>query len=540
MTETFTTVRAALDAAAAARDSGDNDRAAGIYRDIVYQFPDKKHAMTAAAAGLRSVGRYKDAIELGERAPETRFSPAVLMEMAQSYMALGLPAQAAQCIQRHIDKDPSQADAWKALGRFLFQADDDFGADYAFGRAVALNPLDTESVLGLGDVMFKQGRNEEGIACYRRAQLAEPNNAVALFKLGSGLMQVQRIEEAEALLRKSLALDPANTAAHVNLATVLHQTGRELEAEQVARAATAANDASWIAFLTLGEVLLELGRIQEAADALQRAEVLSPDRVLTLTPLAMAQAALGQTTEAMRILERILIVEPNNREARHLQAAVMGQPAQGVPEGYAEQLFNWLAPRFDALLAGRLQYRGPQETLALLREIAPDRGAFTDFLDLGCGTGVIGETVGEVYRMDREVGVDVSAKMLAVAKSKGVYDELIHAHAGVYLAANRGAFDLITAIDLFPHVGDLAEIVPLIAGALRPGGLFVYTIETLAEASTDAGYKLTPTGRFTHTLPYIENLARSAGLTPVAAKTATLRQEKGAPVAAIVGAFRRA
>ena len=78
-----------------------------------------------------------------------------------------------------------------------------------------------------------------------------------------------------------------------------------------------------------------------------------------------------------------------------------------------------------------------------MREIAPDRDAFANFLDLGCGTGQVGEVIGEVYRMEREVGVDVSGRMVGVARGKGVYDELAHGDASDYLAANRAAFDLI-------------------------------------------------------------------------------------------------
>jgi predicted TPR repeat methyltransferase len=461
------------------------------------------------------------------------------MEAVQSCIAIGRYESAAEYIQRFLELAPNNPDAWKALGRCLFHTEDMLGAEHAFARASALNPLDVEPLLGLGDVMFHVGRNVEGLACYQRARLAEPNNATVLFKLGSGLMQTQQLEDAEALLRKAVSLDPANAAAHVNIATVLYQAGRGPEAEQAARTAVAADGNMAVAHETLGAILLEQGQFEEAAAVLRRANALNRDRVLTLTALATAETSLGRTAEAEEILQRILVIEPKNLEARHSIAALRGDPVQTVPPGYSEQLFNWFAPRFDRLLSGPLQYRGPEETLALLREIAPDRDSFTAFLDLGCGTGLIGEVIGEVYRMDREVGIDVSSRMITVARAKGVYDELIHGDANGYLAANRAAFDLITAIDMFIYVGDLEAIVPLIADALKADGLFVYTIEVLDGADAATGYKLMPTGRFAHTLSYIEERARAAGLTPVAAKTITLRHEKGAPVSAIVGALRR-
>jgi predicted TPR repeat methyltransferase len=245
---------------------------------------------------------------------------------------------------------------------------------------------------------------------------------------------------------------------------------------------------------------------------------------------------LGLFLDAQRSWLNVLDVEPDNLEARHMLAALTNEPVRTVPDGYSAQLFDWFAPRYDRLLSGPLDYRGAQETLSLLREVEPNRDAFRAFADLGCGTGVVGESVGEYYRIDREVGVDVSRKMIEVARSKGVYDEFVRRDAQEYLTAHPDSFDLITAVDLFINIGELETLMPAIAGGVKPGGIVVYTIETLASGK----YKLMATGRFAHALTYIEDLARGAGLVPVKAKPVTLRFEKSRPVSGVVGALRRA
>src|SRR4051812_40478444 len=170
MTETFATIQDAFDAAKAARANGDDERAVDIYLAIGRQFPNKKRGVAAAAACLRGMERYRDVIVMGERALATiKISPSLWMELALSYLALGLHRRAANYIQLHLDRDPGHAEAWKTLGICLLGAEDELGAEHAFARAVELNPLDPEALLSLGDVLFTMGRTAEGISAYQRA-----------------------------------------------------------------------------------------------------------------------------------------------------------------------------------------------------------------------------------------------------------------------------------------------------------------------------------------------------------------------------------
>ena len=68
---------------------------------------------------------------------------------------------------------------------------------------------------------------------------------------------------------------------------------------------------------------------------------------------------------------------------------------------------------------------------------------------------------------------------------------MIHGDAADVLAARAAAFDLITAVDMFIYVGDLAPLMPLMARALKSGGVLAYSIEVMTEGK----YKLQRTGR---------------------------------------------
>ena len=521
-------------AAMQAREAGDLERAKALLEEMVAAYPGKKHIVAQAAKGLRACGLWVEAVHMLEAALERApVSPQLLMALAAAHMEAKSFARAGAYIERHLARDPSDPSTWLFLARVREQENSWAAVETAYARALALAPLNFEAALGHGDVLYRLGRNDDAIAAYRRAVSLSASDSVALFKLGSLLMHAG-MPEAEEVLRRAIVCDPANTDAHVNLALALHQAGRSAEAEAMAQEAAGLEPPSAAAYSTLGTILLELGKFPEAAAALRRAAELDPLSVMVLTALATVENSLGKRFDAERALQRILSIEPNNLEARHLLSAIHGEPVRSVPAGYSQQLFDWFAPRFDRLLAG-LKYQAPQAVAALLAELASARGAFKRWLDLGCGTGLVAEALAARYDIPEKVGVDVSGRMIEAARAKALYDELVQGDAGEVLAARPGHFDLVTAIDMFIYVGDLAQIIPAIARGLAPGGVFVYSIETMPEGK----YKLQKTGRFAHATKYVEDSARASGLTSLVATPVTLRVEMGADVPGVIGAFKR-
>jgi predicted TPR repeat methyltransferase len=123
--------------------------------------------------------------------------------------------------------------------------------------------------------------------------------------------------------------------------------------------------------------------------------------------------------------------------------------------------------------------------------------------------------------------------MLAQAKDENVYDALTKAELTEYLRDNREAFDLIVSADTLVYFGGLEGVIAAVAGALRPNGLFAFTLEHAVGDSTDVGYRLELHGRYSHVRGYVEQALRSAGLQPTIMQ-AKLRTEAGAPVRGLV------
>jgi predicted TPR repeat methyltransferase len=79
---------------------------------------------------------------------------------------------------------------------------------------------------------------------------------------------------------------------------------------------------------------------------------------------------------------------------------------------------------------------------------------------------------------------------------------------------------LILAADVFIYIGDLRDLFVAASRALRPGGLFAFTIEGW---NGPDDYRLLPTRRYAQSISYIVQLAREVALEEAARREATLR-----------------
>jgi len=93
-------------------------------------------------------------------------------------------------------------------------------------------------------------------------------------------------------------------------------------------------------------------------------------------------------------------------------------------------------------------------------------------LDVGCGGGLLAE--GMARRGARVTGIDLSPAALEVARlhalESGVTVEYREMAAEDLAEAERGAFDLVTCLEMLEHVPDPVRAVRSLAQLVRPGG----------------------------------------------------------------------
>ena len=374
-------------------------------------------------------------------------------------------------------------------------------------------------------------RGDEAVALIARSLELEPDQADWYSNFGIVLQDRLRLDEATAAYEQAIALDPNHANAHSNLGVVLRAKGRVVDAEAAYRAAIRIEPEHSEAYNNLGVLLNGLGRQREAALCFSKVITLRPTHPEARRLLALAHYTLGDIEKAIDIFAEWLRDEPDDPIARHMLAACSGRDVPPrASDAFIEQTFDRFAASFDAKLAN-LAYRAPALVAEMLAHTGLDASRSLEILDAGCGTGLCGPLIAPYAQ--RLVGVDLSEAMLARARQRNVYDELVKRELTAYLQDCPGSFDVIVSADTLVYFGPLHSVATAAANALRPGGILIFTVEQLADAATDTGYLLSPNGRYRHSPRYVEHVLAEAGLQPELAP-AELRLEAGEPVTGLV------
>ncbi len=445
--------------------------------------------------------------------------------------------EAVRLIGQAIAIDDGKAIAHCNLGAALQDAQRPDEALASFNRALALQPRYPMALANRGNALRRLGRWHEALADYDAALALQPGYVEALCNRGAVLHRLGRPDEALGSYGRALTAAPGHSPSYAGAAITLQSLGRYEEARETYRNAIEAdpdNAAAWSAY---GTLLLRLGDSQHALDCHQRALALRPGDAQAHLQYAHALRALNQHDEAIGAYRDALACGAAADAVSYHLAALGAQPAPAAPPAhYVAALFDQYADGFDHHLQHVLQYRVP----ALLMDALQGRLRLRacDTIDLGCGTGLCGPLLRPHART--LVGVDLSPQMLEQALRRGVYDEL--ACADITTALQGRSADLLAAADVLVYLGDLQPLLRAVRQALRPGGLFVFSVEALEQAGHESGddYVLRASGRYAHSAAYLRTLAHAHGLALDSMATHTLRQDAGMDVAGHIVVMSRA
>ena len=431
--------------------------------------------------------------------------------------------------ERSGDDRALTVDEAVSVGLALQRAEHWAAAADIYRRVLEVVPDHADALHFSGVLAHQQAQGDRAVELIERSLELEPGCADWHSNLGIVLQDRLRLDEAVRAYRRAIQLDAGHANAHSNLGVVLRATGAVVEAEAAYRAAIRIDPEHADAYHNLGVLLNAQKRTHEAALCFSKVITLQPRHPEARRLLALAHCNLGDVDTAVEIFREWLDEEPDDPVALHMLAACSGRkvPAR-ASDAYIERTFDSFATSFDAKLA-KLEYRAPELVAAMLA--GPEQARGLDVLDAGCGTGLCGPLVAPYAR--RLVGVDLSEQMLAHARRREVYDELVKRELTAYLADATGRFDAIVSADTLVYFGPLETVAGAAANALRSGGRLIFTVEELGDTDAGPGYAIGPSGRYRHGREYVERVLADAGLRPEVV-SAELRLEAGDPVAGLV------
>ncbi|RZS31996.1 methyltransferase domain-containing protein [Corticibacter populi] len=369
------------------------------------------------------------------------------------------------------------------------------------------------------------------------------------------------LPQAHAAMEQTVALSPSWWMARLAQASLLSRHADHAGAMQQARIVLqmAPNDGyALTSLLDMAHAAADLPFAIELLERLLARQGIQPQpqpQLQLLLALAWDQTHLGRTADALQTWARLSQLAPQAPQPRwarlhllrqagdrqglqaelaalhslapddpvvaHYTQWLAGQTPPTLPQVWLQWLGDAEAAHDDVRMQLRQGYALPRSLAAHLQTLFPQRRF--DLLDLGCGTGLLGQHLGRIE--GRCHGIDIAPAMLQQASGRQVYDSLEQAEALDGLRAiGARQFDCVAALQLFPFIGDLQPCLAQAARVLRPGGLLFFSIETGAQDI--AG--LQPGGRYVHQPQQVLGLLRQAGFAHVRLRRQTLLRHRHA------------
>ena len=409
-------------------------------------------------------------------------------------------------------------------------------AETLYRRVLRERPRHVDALHFLGVLLHSRGQSAEAAGLIRSAVQENPRYVDARINLGNVYKESERYAEAEAQYRMALKLVPENADAWNNLGAVIRAQGKVDEAIDAYQCATELSPNHADAFQNLGNALKAAGRFEEALTAYRQAIEIDPKHCDAHLNLGRALYRFGRLDEAALVYSKWLEIEPENPVAQHMLAACRGDAVPDrCSDAFVRESFDAFARSFDEVLQ-RLDYRAPKLVADALSAQCGSGDGTLQVLDAGCGTGLCGPFLRPFSR--RLIGVDLSPKMLEKAQHRNGYDELHAAELSAYLKQQAARFDLVVSADTLCYFGRLDDVLTAAAGAMKPAGTLIFTLERSADP-TEQDFTLHPHGRYSHRQAYAEAALDRSGFEVVSIRQETLRKEIHQPVHGLLVTARR-
>ena len=369
--------------------------------------------------------------------------------------------------------------------------------------------------------LYTQGQFQKALTQGSQLLKDFPNSINLYNIIGASNKGLGKLKEAIEAYNKAISIKPDYAEAYNNMGIALQDQGKLDEAVEACNKALSLEPRFAEAYNSMGIALKDQGKLEEAIEAFNKALSLKPDYAKAYYNMGIALQDQGKLDEAIEAFKKAISIKPDYATAKHLLSALTGITNKTAPREYVENLFDDYAKKFETYLVDKLEYKIPKIIRDILIKPNNNNKTLGSVLDIGCGTGLLGTEIKN--HCSKLQGIDLSNKMLTIAKQKNVYDKLSQFDIVEYLSSMPLGFDYYIALDVFIYVGELTEIFRLIKSRNKKPGHLVFS----TEHTEKDGYHLLRTSRYSHSKSYIESLCKKFDYNISHFSTTELRKEKG-------------
>lgn len=473
---------------------------------------------------LTKLTHYKEAIQSYEKAIALKPSYAnAFNNLGKCYYEQGKLDQAQKKYERALLLKPNHPDANYNYGILLAKLGDHHNAQKALQKTLEHNPGLAPAYSQLGQVYLHLGEYQEAAKHFEQRLALDPDNADVFYDLGIAYLNDQHSEKAIKAFEQALRFNTTHSDCNHYLATAyLHEGDPEKAINYFYRQLEI--DALPESIYNIGVMLMHKERNQEACQYLERAAELDPAYLPTFLNLGALYLKRNRIEDAIRNYQAAANLKPDDPEIQHILAAISQEATpEAAPKEYLQHLFDQYATYYDKHLTECLHYTVPEKIYQTFFEETGITEPSLNILDLGCGTGLCACYFKPIAK--QLIGVDLSEKMIDIARSKKRYDTLAVQDIRDALDQHTEQ-DLILAADVFTYIGDLDSTFQKVHTALKPGGYFIFSVES----SATEPYVLQQSIRYAHSRRYLESLLAEHKFNTLRFDNLTLRQQKKQPV----------
>ncbi|HQU16939.1 MAG: hypothetical protein B7Z66_06470 [Chromatiales bacterium 21-64-14] len=269
-------------------------------------------------------------------------------------LASGQIQQALDAACDALKLDSENAELCNIAGICASMLGDAVQAERYWERAVALNPLASQSWFNLGLSHAASGRDDRALECYRQAIAADPGNAAAHSNLGLVLEKQRHRDEAEQCHRQAALLDKGTVGIRFNLANFLSASDRDEdleEAKSIFIDVIKIEPTHFGAWNNLGTLLFETGYTSAARTAYSAAVTHHPNEVKAHVNLGNVLLYMDDLPAAEEQFNIALDLQPDLAPAHQGLASLLQRRGNGdqakrhIHKGFGTQPVSTLAYR---------------------------------------------------------------------------------------------------------------------------------------------------------------------------------------------------
>jgi predicted TPR repeat methyltransferase len=465
-----------------------------------------------------AIHNYEKAIEL-----DNQYAPAH-NNLGNCYFKRDELPKAKEYYLRALHLEPTFADAHFNYARLLIVDHNYLSARYVLLHALELNDKHPAVLGQLAELALMDGDYEDAAEYFSERLKIQPTHADTYHSLGIALYKLGDYENAADAFNYSIELGTSAADAHFNLGNAKIELGQFKEAlknymQQLEIEANAET------YYNIGVILMAQDHHSDALQYFKSVLEKDPNNIETLQNVAAIYLKQGKSNEAINTYRHIIELDPKNDEIRHIIHALSGgYTPERSPNAYVKNLFNHYASYYEKHLQTYLHYDVPDQLVRAIEEETQCQAREQwRILDLGCGTGLLGQKI--KHLAGHLTGVDISPNMIQQAERKKIYNDLMIGDLND-IFASQADMDLVVAADVFTYIGDLDLVFERTYQVLKNGGLFAFTVEKTSEND----YILQKTIRYAHHKKYLEKLAKNHDFLIERISNIHLRRQHGHPI----------